>query len=113
MDGAKDSSAHNKVTCSIQCKTLLNKIEATYSPTHANINDVFSTLVVQENNHCTDSFDTEINSIFQTLACWGLSRMRNTEDTYAIQEATMFLESLEKSALHLRKGLKCVLCTNE
>jgi len=100
-----------QVTCTPNCKLFIDQVEATYTPTYARISDIFVTLCSQEHvsdekaRHYPDPAAVEINSIFQTLACWGLTRTRHSVNQFTLREVSLFLNSLEEAAFHLRKAL--------
>jgi hypothetical protein len=94
------------------CARLLEQVEATYVPSHRKPVDVFVTLALQEPaayqraRIFADPISAEVNTLFQSVACWGLSRMRFAEHPLALRQLGLFLNHLEEAAVHLEKGMK-------
>jgi len=106
----QQSQFKNQIVCTTAARKMLDQIETTYTPSHSKAVDVFVTLCNQEEAESerarkfADPLNIEINSVFQTLACWGLARLRNTENGFALRESALFLTSLEQAASHLQKA---------
>jgi hypothetical protein len=102
----------HEAKCSATCGRLLEQVEATYYPAHRKPVDVFVTLALQEPaafqraRVFADPIHAEVNTLFQSVACWGLSRMRFAEHPLALRQLGLFLEHLEDAASHLEKGMQ-------
>lgn len=94
------------------CARLLEQVEMTYVPAQRKPVDVFVTLALQEPaayqraRIFADPIGAEVNTLFQSVACWGLSRMRFAEHPLALRQLGLFLNHLEEAAIHLEKGMK-------
>lgn len=111
----------DSVQCTQMCSILLNQVQLTYTPAYSKTNDVFVTLCGQETkDNATavkfaqasnptysprSAIQCEVNSIVQTLACWGLSRVRQSENQFALRETSLFLTNLQEAAEHLARAL--------
>ena len=100
----KQSSESDQVVCTQLCKHFIEQVTHTYSPSHLKTEDVFVAHV--KNMQQVNDSETDVNNIFQSLACWGLARVKNTTNQFALRDFSLFLTKLQEASNYYKTFVK-------
>jgi GH35 family endo-1,4-beta-xylanase len=90
----------------------LEQIDVTFDPSMTKSTDIFVTLAKQHEQNAQQPDAklpddmTQANNHVKAVACWGLTKLKDSYNAYAQREYALFLTGLEQAASHLERALK-------